>query len=554
MPKVKRLAQINDLVNGLSRVASGLRQKSEACHPLSSTSLQSKLKRKAIDDAIEPPAKKRTLAQRDGLPSRKVCIFSNVFGNFSITLIKLCILNILPYELFCEIGFFIDIEELKTVILVCKLFCNIYLPIYLSRYKFSSGQRNFWLHEVQDFTGFRSYHRSQNLPVRARLSAFFNEIYPNIQVESLAYALDRLPSKTFASISLFFPRYSCAGPQAVSKLLTALISMQCSELSVSACLEDLHSNTSIASIFTPLAFHLTDLKLDGDLSTAFFQPLLCCTAPSLEVLTLDSFNGDPNHIFPVEGWKALLGSGEFPQLRRLKVSNDIPLSLLLKFLSCHSGIRDLAIEVNAEDSGLMHDTTHTFSTGSLSAVSGSPQYILALLRRASRPPSLSRLSLYASHLPKSSIVADTFKCLALCQKVDALELSLPHSNCQTALHAVHELPQLDIETLGIKKFKIMFLEFTHFSSDNTKTVSNGDIVVSTLLFRLHAILKQSQSAWREWHKYLGSVKHFELDEIFSTHDRREVCKVLSNEFPGLAVSVHGNFSDGKPIGKGFGWL
>jgi hypothetical protein len=139
---------------------------------------------------------------------------------------------------------------------------------------------------------------------------------------------------------------------------------------------------------------LTDLKLDGDLSTTFFQALLCCTAPSLEVLTLLSFNGDPNHIFPVEGWKALLDSGEFPRLHQLKVSNDIPLSLLLKFLSRHSGILVLAIEANAEDSGLMHDTTQTFSTGSLSAISGSPQYILALLRRASRPPSLSRLSLY----------------------------------------------------------------------------------------------------------------------------------------------------------------
>ena len=29
-----------------------------------------------------------------------------------------------------------------------------------------------------------------------------------------------------------------------------------------------------------------------------------------------------------------------------------------------------------------------------------------------------------------------------------------------------------------------------------------------------------------------------LDEVFSMHDRGEVCKVLSNEFPALAVSVH----------------
>ena len=169
----------------------------------------------------------------------------------------------------------------------------------------------------------------------------------------------------------------------------------------------------------------------GTWALHFFQPLLCCAAPSLEALTLLSFNGDPNHIFPVEGWKALLELGEFPQLCQLKVSNDIPLSVLLKFLSCHSGILVLAIKSNAEDSGLMHNTTQTFSTGSLSAISGSPQYVLAILCHASRPASLSRprLSLYASHLPNFLIIVETFKCLALCQKVNVLEVSLPHSNC-----------------------------------------------------------------------------------------------------------------------------
>jgi len=80
LASTKRLAQINDLTSGLGRVASGLRQKS---YQLSSTSLQDtgslKLKRKAIEDGVEPPAKKRTLAQRDDLPLRKVRISSNVF-------------------------------------------------------------------------------------------------------------------------------------------------------------------------------------------------------------------------------------------------------------------------------------------------------------------------------------------------------------------------------------------------------------------------------------------------------------------------------------------
>ena len=255
-----------------------------------------------------------------------------------MALIKLCVLNILPNELFCEIGSFIDTEELKTIILVCKLFCNIYLPVYLSRNKFSSSQQILWLQSIQDFNVFRSYHRWQNLPVRGSLSAFFYEVYPDIHLESLAYALAQLPTKTFASVSLYLPHHSRAGPQPLFKLLTALRPMQCSQLVLSACLGDHHSDTvtaSMAPILAPFSFHLTDLRLDGDLSSTFFQPLLRCTAPSLEVLTLLSYNGDANHILSAEGWKALLGLGEFPRLRQLKISNDIPLSLLLGH-SCSS--------------------------------------------------------------------------------------------------------------------------------------------------------------------------------------------------------------------------
>ena len=173
---------------------------------------------------------------------------------------------------------------------------------------------------------------------------------------------------------------------------------------------------------------------------------------------------------------------------------------------------------------------------SLSAISGSPQYILALLCHVSRHPALLRLSLYASHLPNPSIAVEIFKCLALCQKVDALKVSLPHSNCRIAFHAVNKLPQLDYKILGIKRFRITFLNSIHFSSNNT--ANNDDIVVSTLLFCLYAILKQSQSAWKQWHKYLCSVEYFELDKMFSMHDCQEVFRVLSTEFPALALSVH----------------
>ena len=191
---------------------------------------------------------------------------SNVFlNNFWIALIKPDILNFLPYKLLCEIGLFLDIEELKTIILVCQLFCNIYLPIYLSCYKFSPGKKCFWLCKVQDFHIFCSYHRSQNLHLHASLSAFLNEINSNLLAKSLAYTLAHLPTNTFATISLCFTCHSHLSPQSLSKLLTALVPMQCSKLDISACLGDQHhSNISIVPIFTPMAFYLMDLKLDSD--------------------------------------------------------------------------------------------------------------------------------------------------------------------------------------------------------------------------------------------------------------------------------------------------
>lgn len=96
----KRLTLINDLISGLGRVASGLQQKSKV---LSSTLLQavpmecsvlsqslspsyltlntgcSKLKRKATDDGVERPAKKRTLAQRVDMPLYEVHIPSKMY-------------------------------------------------------------------------------------------------------------------------------------------------------------------------------------------------------------------------------------------------------------------------------------------------------------------------------------------------------------------------------------------------------------------------------------------------------------------------------------------
>ena len=107
---------------------------------------------------------------------------------------------------------------------------------------------------------------------------------------------------------------------------------------------------------------------------------------------------------------------------------------------------------------------------------------------------------------------------------------------------------------GIKRLRIMFLNFTHFSSDNMMTVSNDDIVVSTLLLFLYTILKQSQRAWKEWHKssfhrtfWIGRNN---LDAWSQWSLQGPICWISSS----CCICPLGNPVDRKPICKGFQWL
>lgn len=164
LASTKHLAQINILVSGLGRIVSSLQQKSKACYQPSSTSLQVSAVPVESSKLLSQPfcmymalipdfwsSNERPLMMVLNLLQRKghwlnamTCLYTRYtflqmyfFSDFWITLIKPCISNVLSCKLFCEIGLFLDIEELKTVILVCRLVCDIYLPIYLSCYKFS---------------------------------------------------------------------------------------------------------------------------------------------------------------------------------------------------------------------------------------------------------------------------------------------------------------------------------------------------------------------------------------------------------------------------------
>ena len=73
-----------------------------------------------------------------------------------------------------------------------------------------------------------------------------------------------------------------------------------------------------------------------------------------------------------------------------------------------------------------------------------------------------------------SIFPKVTKCLAVCQKVEALEVTLPRSNCQVSTQT-DNIPLLDFSTLAIKVFRITLLD-SDFDQDGD--ASNEDIMVS----------------------------------------------------------------------------
>ena len=102
-------------------------------------------------------------------------------------------------------------------------------------------------------------------------------------------------------------------------------------------------------------------------------------------------------------------------------------------------------------------------------------YILTVLRSASAAPSLSRLSLLLNDLPNMSIFPEVLKCLSVCQKVKAFEVTLPRLNCRVSTQTENNLSFLDFSTLGIKIFRITLLD-PDFDQDGD--ASNEDVMVS----------------------------------------------------------------------------
>ena len=358
--------------------------------------------------------------------------------------------------------------------MVCELFRDIFFPIYLRRNKLSPGKGFISLKGLSNFRAFRSYHRFPLRPSQAHLFAIFSrDADTDAEVLCLAYALAQFPARAFRAISLCFSRYNLVHTKPLNELLAALVPTQCENLVITAHLTgEHHTDILMPSVDAPMAWNLTNLTIEGNLNNTPFQPLLSGVSQLLEKLTLSSFRATSTDFL----WKTLLKMATFPRLQSFQTSEDMPLPLLLDFVSRHPKVSILAITVNTYSKATpMDDITEKIDLKSLTVISGPPTYIFNVLRSAFVAPSLARLSLQLNHLPNMLIFPEVLKCLAVCQKVDAFEVALPRQSCRISTQTDNIFSSLDFTTLAIKVFRIILLDP---DLDQNGDVSNEDILVS----------------------------------------------------------------------------
>lgn len=388
--------------------------------------------------------------------------------------LKRSIIDLLPNEMLDLVGQWLDDEDLKVATMVCGLFRDIFFPKYLRRFKFSPRQSFISLQGLSNFRVFRSYHRFPHRPWRPYLSVHFSrDTDADTELSCLAYALAQFPAGAFRSISLCFSRYNLVHAEPLTELLAALVPIQCANLTITGPLTgEHHIDVLMPPVHTPMAWNLTSLTIEGNLNYTPFRPLLFGVSQILEDLTLRSLEATSTCLL----WKTLLNTTTFPKLRSFQTSEDMPLPLLIDFLSRHPKVTILAITINTYGKTTpTDDVIEKIDLKLLRIISGPPSYILTVLRSASTAPSLARLSLILNHLPNMSIFPEVLKCLAVCQKVDALEITLRPPNCRVSTQTDNIPPSLDVTTLAINVFRLILLD-PDFGQDGY--ASNEDIMVS----------------------------------------------------------------------------
>src|SRR5882762_1762303 len=229
-------------------------------------------------------------------------------------------IDLLPNEMLDLVGEWLDDEDLKVATMVCELFRDIFYPKYLKRNKFSPRQGFISLKGLKNFRGFRSFHRFPHRR-RTHLSALFSrDADADTELSCLAYALAQLPVRSFRSISLCFSRYNLIDAEPLTELFAALVPIQCANLTITACLTgEHHLDVLMPAMYTPIAWNLTNLTIEGNLNYTPFRPLLFGASQRLEELTLCSLKATSTSF----QWKTLLNTTTFPKLRSFQTSEDM---------------------------------------------------------------------------------------------------------------------------------------------------------------------------------------------------------------------------------------
>ena len=158
----------------------------------------------------------------------------------------------------------------------------------------------------------RAQRLSSSSPWRPYLSAYFSRgADADTELSCLAYALAQFPARAFRSISLCFSCYNLVHTEPLTDLLAALVPIQCPNLTIMGRLTGKHHiYVLMPPLFTPMAWNLTSLTIEGNLNYTPFRPLLFGVSQLLEDLALRSLEATST----IHLWKTLLNMTTFPKL------------------------------------------------------------------------------------------------------------------------------------------------------------------------------------------------------------------------------------------------
>jgi hypothetical protein len=210
------------------------------------------------------------------------------------------------------------------------------------------------------------------------------------------------------------------------------------------------------------------LDISGDLTPQAFRPVVVGVSSFLVNLRLQTGTMATN-------WKTFLDSADFPQLETLDLSEDVCLRALIRFLNRHPQVSRISIIPDPSTGRYSFPTIRKkLNMATIKAISGPLPWLLALLRNAVAPPSLSNLCIFAERPPHDSVLPAIFQCLALCNTIQKLEISLPRRTCQPILKP--EVTSDNDPYFTHLRTEVFRISFTYFSV--LEPPQDTDIMVS----------------------------------------------------------------------------